>query len=212
MERLNALIKRLSEQNENNVGNKSLLATASMIVAELQNKVIDSGNNAVSVILPNFRNDSELNEEIFIEKNIEEPIKTENQPAPYFFDPLKEFPTLALKQQEMRELNLAFENNNEANLNDKLNTGQKEIASKLIDTPVKDLRKAIGINDRYHFISELFRGDESMYERSIKTINSFNVYGEAELWISRELKTKLGWNDESTTVETFNQLVRRRFS
>ena len=89
---------------------------------------------------------------------------------------------------------------------------KKEIVSKLVDAPVKDLRKAIGINDRYHFISELFRGDESMYERSIKTINSFNVYGEAELWISRELKTKLGWNEESFTVDLFDQLVRRRFS
>ena len=212
MERLNALIKRLVEQNENNAGTQSLLATASMIVAELQNKTTDTNSNSVSVLLPNFRNDNEAKEEYIVPQIIiNEPVtKVESQP-PYYFDPLKEFPTLALKQQEMRELNLAFEDN-EANLNDKLKTGQKEIVSKLVDAPVKDLRKAIGINDRYHFISELFRGDESMYERSIKTINSFNVYGEAELWISRELKTKLGWNEESFTVDLFDQLVRRRFS
>jgi hypothetical protein len=74
------------------------------------------------------------------------------------------------------------------------------------------LRKAIGINDRYVFISELFRGDETMYERSIKTINGFNVYGEAELWIKRELKLKLAWLDENETVRLFDQLVKRRFS
>ena len=82
----------------------------------------------------------------------------------------------------------------------------------LKETPVKDLRKAVGINDRFLFINELFRGDESMYERSIKTINSFNIYPEAEYWINRELKVKLGWNSDSIAVQHFYQLVKRRFS
>ena len=73
------------------------------------------------------------------------------------------------------------------------------------------MKKAIGINDQYLFINELFRGDQTMYERSIKTINSFNIYGEAELWIKRELKLKLGWNEDSDVVQLFDQLVRRRF-
>jgi len=81
----------------------------------------------------------------------------------------------------------------------------------LKDGPIKDLKKAIGINDQYLFINELFRGDQTMYERSIKTINSFNIYGEAELWIKRELKLKLGWNESSDVVRLFDQLVRRRF-
>ena len=80
------------------------------------------------------------------------------------------------------------------------------------ETPIKDLRKAIGINDRFLFINDLFRGDEVMYERSIKTINSFNIYPEAEYWITRELKTKLGWDTELPVVLQFDQLVKRRFS
>lgn len=76
----------------------------------------------------------------------------------------------------------------------------------------KDLKKAIGINDRYIFINELFRGDETMFERSIKTINSFNIYAEAAFWISRELKLKLGWNADDPNVIEFDQLVKRRFS
>ena len=64
----------------------------------------------------------------------------------------------------------------------------------LQDTPIRDLKKAISINDRHRFIHELFRGDETMYERSIKTINNFNIYAEAEYWIQRELKLKLGWD------------------
>jgi hypothetical protein len=58
----------------------------------------------------------------------------------------------------------------------------------------------------------LFRGDEPMYERSIKTINSFNIYPEAEYWMNRELKIKLGWDDTKEIVKHFYQLVKRRFA
>jgi hypothetical protein len=86
-----------------------------------------------------------------------------------------------------------------------------ELSDALQDSPVKDLKKAIGINDRFLFIRELFRGDEVMYERSIKTINGFSIFPEAEYWIKRELKLKLGWNDSSPEVKLFDQIVKRRF-
>ena len=82
----------------------------------------------------------------------------------------------------------------------------------IVDVPVRDLRKAIGINDRYVFVSELFRGDEVGYERSIKTINNFRILAEAQYWIERELKLKLGWDENKEIVKLFDQLVKRRFS
>ena len=86
-----------------------------------------------------------------------------------------------------------------------------ELSDSLQELPIKDLRKAIGINDRFLFINELFRGDETMYERSIKTINGFSIYPEAEYWIKRELKLKLGWNEKNEIVKQFDHLVKRRF-
>jgi hypothetical protein len=100
----------------------------------------------------------------------------------------------------------------ESSLNDKLKEDVKEVAHILTDSPVRDLRRAIGINDRYLFISELFRGDEVMYERSIKTINGFRIFPEAEYWIERELKVKLGWDESKPTTRHFYQLIKRRFS
>lgn len=97
-------------------------------------------------------------------------------------------------------------------LNDRLKVVKTELSDILTDSPIKDLKKAIGINDRFLFINELFRGDEAMYERSIKTINSFSIYPEAEYWIRRELKTKLGWSDQQEVVRQFDQLIRRRFA
>ena len=97
-------------------------------------------------------------------------------------------------------------------VNDQLKTPSLERVDKLREGPITDLRKAIGVNERFQFVRELFRNDEDMYERSIKTINQFQIFPEADFWINRELKTKLGWPVDHPLVRQFDQLVRRRFS
>ena len=136
------------------------------------------------------------------------PAKDERGPWPY--DPLAEIPTLA-HQQKPRELNDVIGSNG-SSLNDRLKSNVLELKSALNDTPVRDLKKAIGVNDRIVFISQLFRGDEAMYERSLKTINSFRILPEAEYWMERELKVKLGWDETRDATKQFYQLVKRRFS
>lgn len=111
------------------------------------------------------------------------------------------------KSQPVKEL---FDDND--SLNDKLRQSHTELSEHLGDAPIKDLKKAIGINERFIFINELFKGDETMYERSIKTINHFTIYAEAEYFIRRELKLKLVWDENDPLVQQFDQLVRRRFS
>lgn len=113
--------------------------------------------------------------------------------------------------KEMYELNDIHADQGPA-LNEHLKAEKQEVANNFQDTPIVDLKKAIGINDRYLFINELFRGDETMYERSLKTINSFAIFPEAHYWIQRELKVKLGWNERSEIVGHFDQLVKRRFA
>jgi hypothetical protein len=125
------------------------------------------------------------------------------------FDPMNEIPTFS-QHKIGKEINEAMEQ--QESLNDKLKESKTDLMQTLRDAPIRDLRKAVGINDRFVFINELFRGDEAMYERSIKTINSFNIYPEAEYWMNRELKIKLGWDDTREIVKHFYQLVRRRFS
>jgi hypothetical protein len=126
----------------------------------------------------------------------------------------EEIPTLLPKQKPTgtKEINEAVATAEAPSVNDILKNPVTELSHKLTEVGIKDLRKAIGINDRYLFINDLFRGDEAMYERSIKTINSFTILPEAEYWIRRELKTKLGWTDSNATVVHFDQLVKRRFS
>jgi hypothetical protein len=131
------------------------------------------------------------------------------------FDPLADKPadrySLPGKPIEVNDL-IGSYSNGSSSLNEKLKSNVLELKSALNDTPVRDLKKAIGVNDRYVFINQLFRGDEVMYERSLKTINGFRILPEAEYWMERELKVKLGWDENREATRQFYQLVKRRFS
>ncbi len=129
-----------------------------------------------------------------------------------YTDELEQVPTLVQQQPKVSyDLNDTAQKEGQS-INDKLKRQIPETGGKLNNEPVKDLRKAIGINDKYLFIKELFRNDETAYERSLKTLNSFSILQEAEYWIQREMKYKLGWDDNDTTVQSFYHLVKRRFS
>jgi hypothetical protein len=229
MEKTAVLIERLLEQYHNNASNKQLRITTQLLLSELEKESEteeELSHQVVSVFFPtasrfnNFVDEAHEETMVLTETKKEEKIipPPEIKPAPvtqeekedFRFDPMTDIPTLALKQQEVNET-IATQSES---LNDKLRatSSQKEIGSTIKPGPIKDLRKAIGINDQYLFINELFRGDQTMYERSIKTINGFNIYGEAEFWIKRELKLKLGWAEGSEVVQLFDQLVKRRFS
>jgi hypothetical protein len=135
-----------------------------------------------------------------------------HRPA-YSYNPIEEVPTLAHQDPATKKgasAEFAFEY--PESLNDRLKESKIELSQSLTSTPIKDLKKAIGVNDRFLFINELFRGDEAMYERSIKTIQNFSIFAEAEFWIRRELKVKIGWHDSHPVVKQFDQLVKRRFS
>jgi hypothetical protein len=136
-----------------------------------------------------------------------------NARPPFVYDPMEDVPTLShqtpLAKTNFSKNEIPFEY--PESLNDRLKEIKIELSDKLTDAPIKDLKKAIGINDRFLFINELFRGDEDMYERSIKTIQNFSILAEAEYWIKRELKVKIGWLDSDPIVKQFDQLVRRRF-
>jgi len=232
MERIETLISKLNEQFQQNADPALLLGTVQLLQFELSKLRSDTRQNLgtakVAVVLPITnvvsvaagyekyaprpveKTVQEVKETILVDNGTLSVVQRNGQ-LDMVFDPMTEIPTLSHQPKEgAKEVNDATVQ--PESLNDKLRQGKTELVEVLKETPVKDLRKAVGINDRFLFINDLFRGDESMYERSIKTINSFNIYAEAEFWISRELKTKLGWAKDHPSVLQFDQLVKRRFS
>ncbi len=154
-----------------------------------------------------------------IKRNAEaiQQMSVQNKPH-IIFETEEDIPTLTHQKQPMSQTHQPVKEINESaathvtSLNEKLKQSKIDLGDTLTEVPVRDLRKAIGVNDRFLFINDLFRGDEAVYERSIKTINSFSIFPEAEYWIQRELKVKNGWNDNDELVKQFYQLVKRRFS
>ena len=233
MERIQALITKLNEQFSQNADPAQILVTVQLLHHELS-QIQDSrpqrlGTAKVAVVMPGSMNTwsapaadpiyekyaprpveqavlVETKEQILVSPSPQPAVKKNGQ-LDMTFDPMNETPTLSHQAREVNDSTISPES-----LNDKLKQGRAELVETLKESPIKDLRKAIGINDRFLFINDLFRGDESMYERSIRTINSFNIYPEAEYWINREMKVKLGWDNTHSTVQHFDQLVKRRFS
>lgn len=226
MDRLAELISKLNEQFAQNADHGQLMMTVKQIESALSSLSPASGKtlgtSKVSVLMPGPVRFSEPatalpkpTEPVQTAKNVEDKkIMKEQVITPknegWLFDPMVEIPTLA-HQKSGPEVNEAIGHQG-VSLNDKLKAEVVEVKHLLNEAPVRDLKKAIGVNDRFVFINELFRGDENMYERSIKTINSFRIYPEAEYWIERELKVKLGWEDNRESTQHFYQVVKRRFS
>lgn len=160
--------------------------------------------------------EKEIEEELEeIKRNAEAKNSMSQKAKPFLlFDHVEEVPGLFHQVPQITRPKDINENvpTSPESINEKLKENKPELAEKLKEEPIKDLKKGIGINDRFLFINELFRGDEAMYERSIKTINNFSILAEAEYWIRRELKIKIGWKDSDPFVKQFDQLVRRRFS
>ncbi|TAH08563.1 MAG: hypothetical protein EAZ12_07545 [Sphingobacteriia bacterium] len=236
MERVGTLINKLKEQFDEKAECETLAITAQLLLSELQfNKNKDLTKGTVSIQMPSVHL-TQVKEHIYgnaLDLDPSAVSTSSNEPelvkiaSGWLFEEPAEIPTLVFQPhheapltqepkidpiKETTPINELYQLNQSPDLNAHLKEEIVEVASKLEETPIRDLRKAISVNDKYLFAHVLFRGDESMYDRSIKTINSFNIYPEAQYWIQRELKVKLSWEEGNETVKLFDQLVKRRFS
>ena len=93
---------------------------------------------------------------------------------------------------------------------DKMQTEKKEevISSVMKSKPVSDIAAAIGINDRFYFIRELFSGDALAYNDTIKRLNAAASLGEA----MRILDESTVMGSDPAAQSSFVDVVRRKFS
>lgn len=74
--------------------------------------------------------------------------------------------------------------------------------------PVADLRRAIGINDKFLLIRDLFGGDGEAYEQAIGTLNAFDDFDECMIYIAENY----AWNPNSDGAKFMMELLERKFS
>lgn len=77
--------------------------------------------------------------------------------------------------------------------------------------PITDLRTAIGINDKFSYINDLFNGENQLYEVALDQLEQLESADGAKHKLS-ELAIVNEWDLESKTVMQFVELVERRYA
>jgi hypothetical protein len=90
------------------------------------------------------------------------------------------------------------------------NKEDQSLASHLQKKKIEDLKAAIGINEKFRFINELFHGNANEYHVAITQVNNFTSRAEAENYIAG-LKDVYNWGEDTEIVLEFMELVERRF-
>jgi hypothetical protein len=85
--------------------------------------------------------------------------------------------------------------------------GQQNISSKLQSKPISSIISAIGINDKFKLIRNLFNEDSESYAKAINKLDSCGNFNEAFNYIS----TSFNWDMEDESVQFILDLVRRKF-
>jgi hypothetical protein len=118
---------------------------------------------------------------------VEPVIKTETIPE---FKPTKK-PALSLK--------LLIDSQRDGSINSSLNK------------PVENLKKAIGLNEKFLYIRELFDNNHQDFALLIDKLNEMNSLAEAELHLSENVMPVRNWDLENEHVQAFLTIVYRRF-
>ena len=72
---------------------------------------------------------------------------------------------------------------------------------------IDDINRAIGINDRFLFIKELFNGDKDLFNKTISTLNACSSLDDALMY----LHENYSWSSEDSVVKQLVLLLYRRF-
>lgn len=87
---------------------------------------------------------------------------------------------------------------------------EETVGERLQHSSVRDLQSAIGINDKFLFVNELFGGSMEKYNRSIENLNDLKTLNGALIYLN-ELRIELQWNSNNEAYKKLLELVHRKF-
>ena len=103
-----------------------------------------------------------------------------------------------------------FEFSTSETLGEKMMHEDHSLAAKLQQNPHGDLKSAIGINDKFLFVNELFGGSMEKYNKSIDNLNDLKTLNGAMIYLN-ELKIELQWNSSNEAYQKLKDLVSHKF-
>lgn len=93
----------------------------------------------------------------------------------------------------------------------KAGVAKSTVAERLRRTPIEDLRKAIGLNQKFQFINDLFGGDSTRYNLLIDEVNSASSKDIARELLGRDNPRLREPEEDDKVANSLVQLVERRF-
>ncbi len=96
-------------------------------------------------------------------------------------------------------------------LNESIIDGSMEnIAEKMMNSKVKDLKKAIPLHEKFHYTNELFGKNSDHYNQFVDAMNTKQTWKEAETLLA-QAASMYKWDPENKTALQFIALIQRRF-
>lgn len=88
-----------------------------------------------------------------------------------------------------------------------------DLSQKLSTSKLDDLQKALGLNEKFLYINELFGGDVGLFQNTIKTLNDGESFEAARHYIEQNLIAQNDWMNKTKrpVAKDFIKLVRRRY-
>ncbi len=87
----------------------------------------------------------------------------------------------------------------------------QRVSDKLRSTSLSDLHESIGINERFAFINQLFKGDQAKYFEAINRLNESHSQDEALSYLNQEVLPKMAWKNPPSAWKEFVDLISRRY-
>ncbi len=92
-------------------------------------------------------------------------------------------------------------------LGEKLAAERETAVAEVRREPITDLRRAVGINDKFLLIRDLFGGNGSLYEITIRRLNEFDNLDDCLIYITEHFN----WNPNSDGAQLMMELLERKF-
>lgn len=90
----------------------------------------------------------------------------------------------------------------------------RELSEKLGESPITDIKKAMGLNESILTRNELFGGDQVAFDTTIAMLNQLRSFEEAKNYLIQHVGSKYDWTskDRKGKAKIFIKLVKRRYN
>jgi hypothetical protein len=82
----------------------------------------------------------------------------------------------------------------------------EDLSSKLKAMPITNISNALGLNDKFELINELFNGDKELFERTMQVLNMAGSFVEAYNYLNENFD----WDMSDPHVQRILELIRRK--